>query len=456
MREFAPLTLSNNSKKREKQTKLTTRRRQTWADHSPSSTFSREVCHRHSETKTNSTVAVDILPEPSLWGCGIRQHRVSTMEGGWLRDLSVGARRASLRRASVRRASMQRASLRQVPDARRQSSIYENESMLRGSGMGFTRILSRRYADDLGPTPAFGSSGDTAAEAAAEAREFVQALQAEELDTEKLMHLINTPIPLLRKELSPEHLEHALRFKKTFAKLSPDFAADGILTEAELLEIKTRSWAFYESSSVLGQLDVTSKRSSDIIDTVLANTYRFLRRRSQYLQCFYFVCLIGLLVGVLSLQKDVVEAYKLREAVTTALFPADTFGEKVLLEADTKVASADSIFDWFQQVFLDSDDAVLKDPECGDGICASPVEFSGWGHGDFQFGCMNDCGSWEHTTNVHVHLSLDPSLPQGDIDEIRWNIFCTDIKIFEKEMSLFPDDQVCQHPCRIAFGRRRS
>ncbi len=149
---------------------------------------------------------------------------------------------------------------------------------------------------------------DTAADAAAEARAFVQALQDGNLDSEMVMHLINTPLQTLCKELSKEKLATAVRFKKIFAKLSPDFAADGILSEAELLEIKTRSWAFYESSSVIGTLDVTSKRSADIIDTVVAATYRFLRRRTQYLQCMYFVCLIGVMLAVLSFQQDVTES----------------------------------------------------------------------------------------------------------------------------------------------------
>ena len=203
----------------------------------------------------------------------------------------------------------------------------------------------------------------------------------------------------------------------------------------------TRSWAFYESSHVTGQVDVTSKRTVDIMDTVLLNTYRYLRRRTQYLQCFYFVFLIALLVGVLSGQKDVVQAYVLREAVMTSLFPEDQFGESVLTETNTKVASTNSIFDWIEHVFLESDDAVFKDPQCGDGVCTAPFEYPGWS----TFGCVPDCGEWDETTTVRIKLEVDNSVPVHELEDIRWNLFCTDLEIFGLELQLFEEDMVGFH-----------
>ena len=92
-------------------------------------------------------------------------------------------------------------------------------------------------------------------------------------------------------------------------------------------------------------------------------------------------------------------------------------------------------------VFLDQEDAVLRDPDCGDGVCAQPFEYASWGHSDH--GCYEDCGAWESYSFVRVQLSLDASLPQEDVDEIRWNLFCTELEIFGIEFSVFEEDQVC-------------
>ena len=54
-------------------------------------------------------------------------------------------------------------------------------------------------------------------------------------------------------------MEEAKKLKRMFAKLSPAFAADGVMTHAELLEITTRAWGFKQSSEVLGQLDVCAR-----------------------------------------------------------------------------------------------------------------------------------------------------------------------------------------------------
>ncbi len=89
--------------------------------------------------------------------------------------------------------------------------------------------------------------------------------------------------------------------------------------------------------------------------------------------------------------------------------------------------------------FLSASNGALRDPHCGDRICTAPLEFAGW-HDD-AFGCSSDCGEWHNTTKVHVHLKLDPSLPQEVVGEIRWNIFCTDIEVFKMEMRLFDEDQ---------------
>ncbi len=92
-----------------------------------------------------------------------------------------------------------------------------------------------------------------------------------------------------------------------------------------------------------------------------------------------------------------------------------------------------------RRTFLSTSNAALRDPHCGDRICTAPLEFAGW-HDD-EFGCSSDCGEWHNTTRVHVRLTLDNSLPQEDVEEIRWNIFCTDVEVFRMEMRLFDEDQ---------------
>jgi hypothetical protein len=89
--------------------------------------------------------------------------------------------------------------------------------------------------------------------------------------------------------------------------------------------------------------------------------------------------------------------------------------------------------------FLSKTNAALRDPHCGDRVCTAPLEFAGW-HND-QFGCSSDCGDWHNTTKLRVHLTLDPSLPQEDVEEIRWNMFCTDVEVFRMEMRVFAEDQ---------------
>jgi hypothetical protein len=89
--------------------------------------------------------------------------------------------------------------------------------------------------------------------------------------------------------------------------------------------------------------------------------------------------------------------------------------------------------------FLSKTNAALRDPHCGDRVCTAPLEFAGW-HND-EFGCSSDCGDWHNTTQVRVHLTLDPSLPQEDVEEIRWNILCTDVEVFRMEMRVFGEDQ---------------
>ena len=259
---------------------------------------------------------------------------------------------------------------------RRKSSA--TPSLLRGrsfqrSVIGFNALIAPDYDDGGGGEDDDGLGADSLDyDAIDEARQFVQSLQQNAVDTNRVLHLLNTPLEQLESELrNKKQVAMALRLKKMFAKLAPDLAADGIMSEAELREVSSRSWDFHESQTVLGQVDVTSKRGAVVLDAARVNSYRFLRRRTQYLQCLFFVFMIALFIAVLGLQKNVVQAYKLWAAVATTLFPQSFFGATVLAETETQVDSMETLLEWFELVFLTDTTDVLMDPPCGDGVCAS-------------------------------------------------------------------------------------
>lgn len=44
------------------------------------------------------------------------------------------------------------------------------------------------------------------------------------------------------------------------------------------------------------------------------------------------------------------QAYKIRDAITTSLFPTTDFGESVLVETEIKICCMDSVYSWFRYV----------------------------------------------------------------------------------------------------------
>ena len=92
---------------------------------------------------------------------------------------------------------------------------------------GIARLVSRKSSDHRSPIEDVLSAED----AASEVRMFVKALQDEDLDNDKILHMINAPIEELEQQLAPDRLETALRMKRIFEKIGPELGAPGTITK---------------------------------------------------------------------------------------------------------------------------------------------------------------------------------------------------------------------------------
>eukprot|EP00282_Hemiselmis_andersenii_P034297 CAMPEP_0169474338 /NCGR_PEP_ID=MMETSP1042-20121227/26204_1 /TAXON_ID=464988 /ORGANISM="Hemiselmis andersenii, Strain CCMP1180" /LENGTH=378 /DNA_ID=CAMNT_0009588363 /DNA_START=27 /DNA_END=1160 /DNA_ORIENTATION=- len=151
-----------------------------------------------------------------------------------------------------------------------------------------------------------------------------------------------------------------------------------------------------------------------------------------------------LYVTVIFLQRDILKAFSVEDSLLNALKGSlpnvNVDGYTNADRGATGVLNdAEEFYEWFGVNVLNR---VYVDEVCGDGLCESPNEYTGFG----RFGCLKDCGRYDNTTRIYVNLqdwvadtssswnilNTDPIL-QRENPYFKWNIWSETMQGFMLE-----------------------
>jgi len=138
------------------------------------------------------------------------------------------------------------------------------------------------------------------------------------------------------------------------------------------------------------------------VEGLLAKVDERLARGTHYTNLLAITTFFVLYVVVLFLQRDATLAYSVEASYLDTIIRA--------LPDTGYINSEQDLYDWLQSDIIER---VFVDPACGDGICAIPDEYPGFG----RFGCQRDCGRYSKTSTITVNLLpyLNYTQDQSDI-----------------------------------------